>query len=123
MQPRSRCGAPVSPLREFLFSDDMARASVFLMRESEYVMASLPEDRAPLINIGFGSDLTIRELVRIVADVVGFRGELVWDRSKPDGTPRKWLDSSRLFSFGWKPEIDLREGLARAYADFCDRLA
>ncbi len=110
-----------SPQREFLFSDDMARASVFLMREIDHVLASFPNDQPPLINIGFGSDLPIRELARAVAEVVGFEGEIVWDRSKPDGTPRKLLDSSRLFSLGWKPDVDLRDGIAMAYADFCER--
>lgn len=107
-----------SPLREFLFSDDMARASVFLMREIDHVLASFPSNQPPLINIGFGSDLTIRELAHIVAEVVGFEGEIAWVRSKPDGTPRKLLDSSRLFSLGWKPDVDLRGGIATAYDDY-----
>ena len=110
-----------SPLREFLYSDDMARACVYLMSSIENVLAGLPSDQPPLINVGFGSDLTIRDLARIVANAVGFRGQIVWDRSKPDGIPRKLLDSSRLFALGWKPEIDLERGIAMAYTDFCER--
>ena len=112
-----------APRREFLCSDDMARACVLLMREVEGVLASLPSDGPPLVNIGYGSDLTLRELAALVAEVVGFRGEIAWDRSKPDGTPRKLLDSSRLSGLGWKPEVDLRSGIAQAYADFRARFA
>src|SRR5262245_29494968 len=107
-----------SPLREFLYSDDMARASVYMMSEIDHVLASITSNQPPLINVGFGSDLTIRAVAEIVAQVVGFHGHIAFDRSKPDGTPRKLLDSSRLFALGWKPEVDLRDGIARAYDDF-----
>jgi GDP-L-fucose synthase len=72
----------------------------------------------PFLNVGSGTDVTIRELAELVRETVGFRGEIVWDASKPDGTPRKLMDSSRLLGLGWKPQIDLRAGLALAYADF-----
>ena len=101
-----------SPRREFLYVDDLADACVFLMER----------DEAPaLINIGVGSDLTIAELARLVMDVVGFEGRVVYDRSKPDGTPRKLLDVGRLASLGWKAPTDLRSGIAAAYAasPFC----
>ena len=72
-------------------------------------------DSAEIINIGTGTDLTIRELAELICEVVGFRGELTWDKSKPDGTPRKLLDISKIESLGWKATIPLREGIARTY--------
>jgi GDP-L-fucose synthase len=112
------------PRREFLYSDDMAEACVRLMRlpEAQFDRLVAPE-QAPLINIGAGSDSTIAELAALVADVVGFRGELVYDASKPDGMPRKLLDSSRIAALGWKPAVGLREGIALAYQDFQRRFA
>lgn len=103
------CWGTGTPLREFLHADDLARALVFLMqRYSE----------EPFINVGSGSELTIRELAELVRDVVGFPGGIDWDPSKPDGTPRKLMDSSRLFALGWRSQIALRDGIALAYADF-----
>lgn len=100
--------------REFLHSDDLARALVMLMNLSEGEYRSLLASKVapPVINVGSGVDLTIRELAEMIADVVGFKGEIVWDTSKPDGTPRKLLDISRLRTLGWKPTIALREGIA-----------
>jgi GDP-L-fucose synthase len=103
------CWGTGAPWREFLHADDLAAASVFLMQNYS--------DDQP-INVGYGSDLTIRELAELVKRVTGFQGEIVWDTSKPDGTPRKLLDSSRIFALGWKPKIDLETGLARSYQDF-----
>ena len=97
------------PMREFLYVDDMADACVFLM-ESEV------EDR--LFNVGTGEDVTIRELAETVMMVVGFSGEIVFDSSKPDGTPRKLLNVERLSQLGWQAKIQLRDGIAMAYADF-----
>lgn len=102
--------------REFLSSDDMADACVFLMER--YRASEVGE----FINIGTGEDVTIAEVARTVADVVAFRGELVFDTSKPDGAPRKLLDASRLSALGWKPGIALREGLQAAYEDFLETL-
>jgi GDP-L-fucose synthase len=115
------------PRREFLYSEDMADACVFLMNLPDHVFQTLlAADRAdgtpPVVNIGVGSDLTIAELARLVADVVGFHGELMFDTSKPDGTPRKLLDTSRLTEAGWQPKILLHEGLSRAYHDYCQSL-
>ena len=101
-----------SPKREFLFADDLADACTFLM-EKDY--------SGPLLNIGTGEDLTIRELAETVMDVVGFEGELVFDSSKPDGTPRKLLDVSALHALGWKAKTSLREGIAVSYQDFLKR--
>jgi GDP-L-fucose synthase len=107
------------PRREFLLSDDMAEACVFLMqlREAEFGRLVAPA-QAPLINIGAGKDLSIAELATLIAEVLGYRGEFVYDASKPDGTPRKLLDCSRIHALGWSARTPLGEGLKLAYADF-----
>jgi len=74
-----------------------------------------------VINVGSGAEVTIKELADLIASVVGYRGEIVWDTTKPNGTPRKLLDSSKLFSYGWRPVMSLREGITRAYEDFLRR--
>jgi GDP-L-fucose synthase len=109
--------------REFLYSDDMADACVFLMNLDTAAFASLIRrpDQPPLVNIGSGKDLTIRELAELICDVLGFRGGLLFDTTKPDGTPRKLLDVTLLRSLGWSPRVSTREGIAAAYADFCRR--
>lgn len=115
-----------TPRREFLYSDDMAEACVFLMTlPPEQFDALLGSDEAatgvfmpPLINIGVGEDLTIRELAERVKRVIGYAGEIEFDPSKPDGTPRKLLDVSRLQGLGWKARRSLEEGLAATYADY-----
>jgi GDP-L-fucose synthase len=111
-----------TPRREFLFSDDLAEACLFLMNLDDQTFDSLvtSETEPPLINVGSGQDLTIRELAQLVAKVVGYDGELRFDSSKPDGTPRKLLDTSRLSSLGWRPTVGLSEGLEMAYRDFLD---
>jgi GDP-L-fucose synthase len=108
-----------APLREFLYSDDMAEACVMLMEcAAEELSRTLVHGEAPLVNIGCGEDQTIRALADLVRDVVGCSAEIVWDASKPDGTPRKLLDISRLKALGWKQKTPLREGIGLAYADF-----
>ena len=102
-----------SPLREFLFADDLADACYFLMQEY---------NEAGLVNIGTGLDLSIKDLALLIKEVVGFTGDLVFDTSKPDGTPRKLLDVSKLHKLGWKHRIALQEGLALAYQDFLKKL-
>ena len=102
-----------SPLREFLFADDLADACYFLMQEY---------NEAGLVNIGTGHDLSIKDLALLIKEVVGFTGDLVFDTSKPDGTPRKLLDVSKLHKLGWKHRIALQEGLALAYQDFLKKL-
>ena len=108
--------------REFLFSDDMAEACVLLLSlpEAEF-SALLAHGGHPLINVGGGEDMTIAEMARIVAEVVGFSGRFSFDASRPDGTPQKVLDVSRLFALGWRPRVGLREGVGLAYRDFLDR--
>jgi GDP-L-fucose synthase len=102
-----------SPLREFLFADDLADACYFLMQEY---------NEAGLVNIGTGHDLSIKDLALLIKEVVDFTGDLVFDTSKPDGTPRKLLDVSKLHTLGWKHRIALQDGLALAYQDFLKKL-
>ena len=112
------------PRREFLFSDDLGEACVFLMRRPDASFDKLvAAAQAPLINVGAGADQSITELATLIAEVLGYHGEFVYDASKPDGTPRKLLDTSRLTGLGWKPRTTLREGVALAYGDFCRRFA
>jgi GDP-L-fucose synthase len=110
------------PRREFLYSDDLAEACLFLMNLSDQSFDSLVQSEAdpPLINVGSGKDQSIRELAELVAAVVGYDGELTFDPSKADGTPRKLLDTSRLCSLGWRPTVSLREGLELSYRDFLE---
>lgn len=107
------------PRREFLYSNDMAAACVYLMNlPAERFSKLVAPEVTPLINIGCGEDITIAELAETIKDIVGFEGEIARDSSKPDGTPRKLLDVSKLFDQGWRPRVGLREGLAAAYQDF-----
>jgi GDP-L-fucose synthase len=101
-----------SPRREFLHVDDLADAALFLM---------LHYDEEGIVNVGAGEDITIRELAEMIAGVVGYRGRLSFDASKPDGMPRKLLDVSRLTAFGWRPRIPLRDGIVRTYRWYQDR--
>jgi len=111
------------PRREFMYSDDMADACVFLLTLAEARYAELVRPAAaPLINIGTGQDLAIGELAALVCEVVGFRGAIVHDTTKPDGTPRKLLDVSRLQALGWRSRVSLREGIKRAYDDYRQRV-
>lgn len=106
------CWGTGSPFREFLYSDDLAEACIFLMEhysEEEF------------INVGSGSEISIKELSEMAGRIVGFEGKIIWDHSKPDGTPRKLMDSSRLFGLGWRPRVSLEEGIRLAYDDFRQR--
>ena len=112
------------PLREFLYSEDMGDACVFLMNLPEEKFARLVRpDACPLINMGYGEELSIAELAKIACGIVGYEGRIRFDTTKPDGTPRKLLDSSRLVALGWRPKVGLKEGIARACADFKQRFA
>lgn len=101
-----------SPKREFLYVDDLADAVVFLMEKYNY------NDIGEVINIGTGQDVSIKELAQIIRTAVGFQGELKWDTSKPDGTPRKLLDVSRLKALGWNPRYSLEEGIRKTYESY-----
>ncbi len=97
------------PRREFLHVDDLASACLLLLEKY---------DSPDIVNVGYGEDISIRELAELICEVLGFDGELAWDTSKPDGTPRKLLDVSKLRALGWKPAISLRDGIARTYQWF-----
>jgi len=98
-----------SPFREFLYVDDLADACVFLMEKYDY------REIGELINIGTGGDIMIKDLALMIRDVVGFTGEIVWDSTKPDGTPKKLLDISRIRALGWGPKTGLKEGILKTY--------
>jgi GDP-L-fucose synthase len=98
-----------SPLREFLHADDMADACVYLMQNYE---------GKKFVNIGTGKDLSIKDLAEIIKEIIGFKGEMIFDSTKPDGTPRKLMDVSYLHSLGWKHKIELKDGIAAVYNDF-----
>ena len=107
-----------TPRREFLYVDDMAAASVHVMNLSKVVYDQQIQPMLSHINVGYGDDVTIHELALAVGETVGYGGTITFDTTKPDGTPRKLMDSQRLRDLGWTPTVDLREGLKRAYADF-----
>lgn len=111
-----------TPRREFLYVDDMAAASVHVMQlpKAEYDQHTTPMQSH--INVGSGADVTIAEVAHAIAQTVGFVGRIVFDTSRPDGAPRKWMDSSRLNALGWQANVDLRVGLAAAYKDFLIKL-
>jgi len=114
-----------TPRREFLHSDEAAEACIFLLNlpdnQLDEILAN--EEVSPIVNIGCGEDMTIRELAELIAKVVGFRGRLVFDTSKPDGTPRKLMDIGRLTALGWRPRREsFAEELQNTYKDFCERI-
>jgi GDP-L-fucose synthase len=112
-----------TPMREFLHVDDMAAASVHVMNLSKTKYDVHTQPMLSHINVGSGEELSIAQLARAIAQVVGYRGDLKFDRSKPDGTPRKLMDSSRLRNLGWEPHIALVDGLSHAYRDFLEYYA
>jgi GDP-L-fucose synthase len=112
LAPTVTCWGTGSPLREFLYADDLARACEFLLENY---------NEEQFINVGSGSEVTVRELAENVKRIVGFAGDIVWDTAKPDGTPRKLMDSSRLFALGWRPQVDMETGIRLAYEDFLKR--
>ncbi|WP_342617370.1 GDP-L-fucose synthase [Rhodoferax sp. GW822-FHT02A01] len=110
-----------TPRREFLYVDDMAAASVFVMQLPLEVYQSQTKPMQSHINVGYGSDVTIAEVAQAVAQAVGYSGAVTFDTSKPDGAPRKWMDSSKLNALGWTAKTSLSTGLAKAYEDFLRR--
>ena len=101
-----------TPMREFLYADDLAAALLFLM---------LNYNEKLFVNVGYGDDISIRDLALLIKEIVGYDGEIAFDTSKPNGTPKKLMDSSRLFSLGWKPAVSLRDGISKAYRDFLSK--
>lgn len=110
--------------REFLSNDDLARAIIFLMTlPSDKLTDCFQDSNPPLINVGSSCEIEIRELVAVIANVIGFKGEVIWDRTQPDGTPRKLLDNTKLRELGWEPSIKLAEGIKMAYRDYLEQLS
>lgn len=107
-----------TPRREFLYVDDMAAASVFVMELDKETYDQQIDSMQSHINVGFGSDVTIAELAIAVCDAVGYQGKIRFDASKPNGNPRKWMDSSKLNKLGWNAQVGLENGLVQAYAEF-----
>jgi len=110
-----------TPRREFLYVDDMAAASVFVMQLDKQTYDSQTEPMQSHLNVGYGSDVTIAELAAAVAKATGYQGKISFDTTKPDGSPRKWMSSERLNKLGWKPEINLNVGLNNAYLEMLSR--
>lgn len=107
-----------TPKREFLYVDDMAAACLHVMSLSKAEYGQHTQPMLSHLNVGYGSDITIKELAQAVAKAVGYTGQIIFDPSKPDGTPRKLMDSTCIKALGWRPKVGLAEGLAKAYADF-----
>jgi len=107
-----------TPKREFLYVDDMAAASVFVMTLSKAIYEQQTETMQSHINVGFGNDVTIADLAKAIAKAIGYSGKIGFDTSKPDGAPRKWMDSTRINRLGWQAKVDLEAGLKEAYSDF-----
>ncbi len=101
-----------TPMREFLYADDLANALVYLM---------LNYNEKEFVNVGYGTDITIEELARMIGEIVGFHGKIVFDATKPNGTPKKLMDSGRLFATGWQPQTHLKQGISLAYTDFLEK--
>ena len=110
------------PKREFLYVDDMASASVYVMNLDKDIYMSKTSEMISHINVGSGVDITIAELARCISKVIGYNGNMAFDDSKPDGPPRKFMDSSKLSSMGWKPSIQLEEGIDKAYNNFLENI-
>ena len=107
-----------TPRREFLYVDDMAAACLHVMQLTKVQYEQHTQPMQSHINVGSGSDVTIADLAHHIAQTVGYKGQITFDSSKPDGTPRKWIDSSRLSALGWRPQINLQQGLINSYQDF-----
>jgi GDP-L-fucose synthase len=122
-EPKVTLWGTGAPKREFLHVDDMASAAIFVMEldKSSYDGCTTP--MCSHLNAGFGSDITIKELIQSICKVIGYQGEVEFDPSKPDGAPRKFMDSHKLFQLGWRPTIDLESGIKNAYEDFVKRVS
>ena len=106
------------PKREFLHVDDLAKACIFFMNTHKKALDNLVNPMNSHVNIGYGSDISIKELANLIKEIVGYSGKIQYDSTKPDGTPKKLLDSSRINDLGWRAEINLEDGLKETYNDF-----
>ena len=112
------CGVAGEPMREFIHVDDLARAALFVCTIPKERWRESLGIRNAHVNVGVGKDISIKNLAQVVKEVVGFKGDIAWDSSKPDGAPRKLLDMSRLTELGWQPTIGLRDGISQTYRWF-----
>ncbi len=116
------CWGTGDPLREFLYVDDLAEACLFALRKWDITSKEAPLDasgkKLAWLNVGSGKEISIKDLAKKISDLIGYKGKIVWDKDKPDGTPRKLLDTSRIMSLGWKPKTSLEDGIKLAIADF-----
>jgi GDP-L-fucose synthase len=111
------------PLREFIYSEDLADGCIYLLELNDHQFSSyLSDDKPPLINLGTGYDNSILDIAKIIAEVIGFKGEIQFDLSKPDGTPRKLLSVDLINKLGWRAQVNLREGIALAYTGYLNSL-
>jgi GDP-L-fucose synthase len=117
-QPSVTIWGDGSPLREFLFSEDLAEACLFIAQLSPSKFANLIKASSPLINVGYGEDLTIKELALFIQKIIGFKGEIEFDVNRPNGTPRKIMDSTTINRLGWLPKVSLSDGIKITYQDF-----
>ncbi len=113
-----------TPRRDFLYSDDLADACIFLMNLPDSQFNSLlKEGEFPIVNVGYGADMSIKELAEMVKTIVGYQGKIAWDSAKPDGTPRKLMNSQKIQRLGWRPKTDIIAGVKQSYADYLQRYA
>ena len=117
-----KCWGTGNPLREFLYVDDLAEACIFALKNWNISSKNSPLDKSQKklcwLNVGSGKEICIRDLAEKISDLVKYEGEIIWDKDKPDGTPRKLLDSSRIRSLGWEPKVSLEDGIKFAIEDF-----
>ena len=119
------CWGSGSPLREFLHVDDLADATIFILENissENKIFYDKKENFNGILNVGFGLDISIKDLANLISSVVGYKGKITWDLSKPDGTPRKLLDVSKLNKFGWSPKIELKKGIELTLKSFLTEL-
>ena len=117
------CWGSGNPKREFLHVDDLANASIFILENFSFIKNKSSQDNAPkFLNVGNGKDISIKNLAHLVADKIGYKGEILWDASKPDGTPRKLLDNSRINDLGWEASISLEDGIQQTINSYIEDL-
>ena len=120
--PFVTCWGTGLPLREFMHVDDLARATIFCIEKwdpnSELAPKNLHGKPANFLNVGTGKDISIKDLAYKISNIIGYKGEIIWDNSKPDGTPKKQLDISKISNLGWKAKIDLDEGIKKTISSF-----
>ena len=125
-QEKVICWGTGNPLREFLYVDDLAEACIYALRNWNINSKNAPVDESnkklAWLNVGSGKEISIKELAEKISNIIGFKGEIIWDKNKPDGTPRKLLDTTKIRAFGWEPKITLTNGIKLAINDYINRI-